>query len=109
MLLGKLIGRGNTAEVYELTVKNERVIKLFYERIPLEYIKKEFETSIIINQLGIPSPTVEEFFKLDKKWGIVYEKIVGRSFTQVVSSQPFLLKKNALLFAELQASFHGRT
>lgn len=106
MLLGKLIGRGMTAEVYELTDKNERVIKLFYERVPLEYIKKEFEASIIINQLGIPSPIVEELLKWDHKWGIIYEKIVGGSFTQIVSSNPFLLKKNALLFAELQASFH---
>jgi hypothetical protein len=91
MSLGKLIGRGNTAEVFELS--NKEVLKLFYEKIPFEYIEKEYETSRVINQLGIPSPNVRELTELDNKWGIIYEKIIGRSFTQVLSSQPLSLKK----------------
>ncbi|UQD51020.1 hypothetical protein C0971_02500 [Bacillus methanolicus] len=100
MSLGKLIGRGNTAEVFEFSN--------FYEKIPFEYIEKEYETSRVINQLGIPSPNVRELTELDNKWGIIYEKIIGRSFTQVLSSKPLLLKKNARFFANLQASFHGK-
>lgn len=91
MSISKLIGRGNTAEVFELS--NKEVLKLFYEKIPFEYIEKEYETSRVINQLVIPSPNVKELTELDNKRGIIYEKIIGRSFTQVLSSQPLLLKK----------------
>lgn len=62
----------------------------------------------MINQLGIPSPNVKELTELDNKRGIIYEKIIGRSFTQVLSSQPLLLKKNAHFSANLQASFHEK-
>lgn len=54
MSLGTRIGRGNTAEVFELG--DREVLKLFYDRIPFEYIEKEYETSRMIYQLGIPSP-----------------------------------------------------
>lgn len=106
MSLGKLIGRGNTAEVFELSDKE--VLKLFYEKMPFEYIEKEHKTSKVINHLGIPSPNVGEFMEIDNTLGIIYEKITGKSFTQVLSSQPLLLKKNAHIFAELQVSFHEK-
>ncbi|WP_050943034.1 hypothetical protein [Bacillus methanolicus] len=105
MSLGKLIGRGNTAEVFEFS--NKEVLKLFYEKIPFEYIEKEYETSRVINQLGIPSPNVRELTELDNKWGIIYEKIIGRSFTQVLSSKPLLLKKKCSFFREF-TSFISR-
>lgn len=106
MLLGKKIGRGNTAEVYELDHVYQKVMKLFYESIPFKHIKKEYETSKIINQLGIPSPNVDSILEVNNKWGIIYEKIFGQNFTQVLSSNPLLLKKNAHIFAKIQASFH---
>lgn len=108
-MLGKMIGSGNTAEVYELSDKDQNILKLFYESIPLEHIEKEYETSRIINQLGIPSPSVEKILNWDHKWGIIYEKIIGRNLTHVLSSQPLLLKKNAFIFAQLQASFHEKS
>jgi len=39
MSLGKLIGRGNTAEGFELS--DIEVLKLFYEKISFENVKKE--------------------------------------------------------------------
>lgn len=106
MSLGTRIGRGNTAEVFELGDKE--VLKLFYNRIPFEYIENEYEISKIIYQLGIPSPYVGEYAKIENRCGIIYEKIIGRSFTQVLASQPLALKKYAHLFTELQVSFHGK-
>lgn len=109
MQLGKVIGKGNTAEIYELNNEDNKILKLFYERMPYEYIEKEYEISIIIKQLGVPSPNVEKILKLDNKWGIIYEKINGQNFTHIVSSQPLLLNKNAQLFSELQVSFHRKS
>jgi len=109
MPLGKLLGRGNTAEVYELKDNENEVLKLFYEKIPYEIIVREYETSMAICQLGIPSPNVQKLLELENKWGITYEKVSGKNFTQILASQPFLLRKHARLFAELQASFHTKT
>lgn len=109
MLLEKCIGRGNTAEVYELKDIENEVVKLFYEKIPYELIEMEFEKSGVISQLGIPSPNVHKLLELDNKWGILYEKVMGKNFTDIISSQPFLPQKNAQLFAELQASFHSKS
>lgn len=109
MFLEKCIGRGNTAEVYELKDIENEVVKLFYEKIPYELIEMEYEKSRVISQLGIPSPNVHKLLELDNKWGILYEKVMGKNFTDIISSQPFLLQKNAQLFAELQASFHSKS
>ncbi|NHM30933.1 phosphotransferase [Neobacillus terrae] len=107
MSVGRLIGRGNTAEVYEWGDKGEKVIKLFYEKVPFDIIKREYETSSVINQLGIPSPGLGDLIEYNQKWGIICEKITGIGFTQQISTRPFSLKKNAALFAELQASYHN--
>jgi uncharacterized protein (TIGR02172 family) len=87
-------------------LNDKEVVKLFYERIPFEYITKEYETSRRIHELGIPSPYVAELKQIDNRFGIIYEKAIGRNFTQILSSQPLLLKKNAHLFSAIQASFH---
>jgi len=109
MLLEKCIGRGNTAEVYELKDNENEVLKLFYEKIPYELIEMEYEKSRVISQLGIPSPNVHKLYEMDNKWGIIYEKVIGKNFTDIISSQLFSLRKNAQLFAELQATFHSKT
>lgn len=106
MSLGKLIGRGNTAEVFELSDKE--VLKLFYEKMPFEYIEKEHKTSKVINHLGIPSPNVGEFMEIDNTLGIIYEKITGKSFTQILSSQPLLLKKMLIFLRNYNFHFMKR-
>lgn len=106
MKLGRPLGIGNTAEVFEIEGHAEEVLKLFYEEVPYELIQKEFESSQLIKQLGIPSPKVGEMVKHEKRFGIVYEKVAGNSLTHVLSARPFSLKKTADAFARLQASFH---
>ncbi|MBS4196076.1 phosphotransferase family protein [Lederbergia citri] len=106
MLLEKIIGKGNTAEVYEFGKKD--VIKLFYDTIPLEWVKREFENSKLINELGIPAPTTKSMEKINDRIGIVYERIVGKNFTQMLSSKPLLVLKHASNFAKLQALYHTK-
>lgn len=106
MSIGQLIGKGNTAEVYQFGER--QVLKLFFESIPLSDIEKEFELSRLVYQLAIPSPNVGEFTQLDSRQGIIYEKINGSSFTQILSSKPFKIREHARYFAELQANFHSK-
>lgn len=109
MHVGHSIGKGKTAEVFECGVENEKVMKLFYSEMPIEYIEKEYETSRIIHNLGIPTPYAEELIKWNNQWGIIYEKEVGKNFTREVSTKLWQLKKTAYFFAELQVSFHKKS
>jgi uncharacterized protein (TIGR02172 family) len=109
MLVGEIIGKGNTAEVYERKDQHQKVIKLFFEEIPFELIEKEFETSKWIYESGIPSPDAEALLKVGKRWGIVFEKIAGKSFTALLTSPTMGIKQGALLFADIQAAFHRKS
>lgn len=104
MSLGKIIGKGNTAEVYEFGEKE--VIKLFYNAIPLEWVKREFDTSKLINELGIPAPYTKSMKEINDRNGIIYERIMGENFTQILSSKPLLVMKHATFFAKLQTTYH---
>jgi uncharacterized protein (TIGR02172 family) len=108
MLLGRTLGIGNTAEVFEIEGQEHDVLKLFFEKIPYEHIQKEYETSQLINKLGIASPRVGVLVEREKRWGIVYEKVTGNNLTHLLSTQPLSLKKTAEIFATLQASFHNK-
>jgi hypothetical protein len=109
MLVGELIGKGNTAEVYVRKDQHQKVVKLFFEEIPCDLIEKEFETSKWIYESGIPSPNAEALLKIGKRWGIVYEKIVGKSFTELLSSPTMGIEHSTLLFADIQAAFHRKS
>jgi uncharacterized protein (TIGR02172 family) len=108
MLLGRTLGMGNTAEVFEIEGQEREVLKLFFEKIPYEHIKKEYETSQLINKLGIASPKVGDLVQQEKRYGIVYEKVTGNNLTHLLSTRPLSLKKTAETFARLQASFHNK-
>jgi uncharacterized protein (TIGR02172 family) len=105
--VGPLIGKGNTAEVFQWGEKE--VLKLFFETIPGKDIEREFQISSLINQFQIPSANVREIIEYQKRIGIIYEKMIGNSFTQELSAKPYLLRKNGRIFAQLQASFHEKS
>lgn len=107
MSFGTLIGKGNTAEVFYWN--EQEVIKLFYPHFDHEYMKREFEVSSLIFDLGIPTPYVTEIIEHEGRTGIIYEKLNGNIFTQELATKPFQLKDNGRLFAELQAEFHQKT
>lgn len=74
---GKLIGVGNTAEVYEY--EENKVIKLFYEGYPKESMLKEFQNASIIKECSFLKPKVHTLVTLDNRNGIVYDKVAGES------------------------------
>lgn len=107
---GKRLGAGKTAEVYEYG--ENKVIKLFHHHMALENILQEYELSQLINSLGIPSPSVDGLLNVSNKWGIIFEKIEGRSLTaQLLSghlkiAQLGLCRGSALQTLFLKLCFH---
>lgn len=70
-----LIATGNTAEVFEYG--EDKVLKLFKAGYPLEYIKMEFNNTVIMNKSPILTPKVYEIVEVDGRHGIVFQKISG--------------------------------
>lgn len=106
MALGKLIGRGNTAEVYEWG-ENE-VIKLFDLQIPESLVDEEYQSNILIQDLQLPSPLVNGKTEIDGKKAIIYEKINGNSLTKQLTRNPFAIRGRAKLFSQLHQQIHKK-
>ena len=86
MAVGRLIGKGNTAEVYQWG--EYEVIKLFDERIPGQLIDQEYHSNVQIQNLQLPCPIVKGRTEIDGKKGLIYEKIDGVSLTKLISKNP---------------------
>ena len=77
MKLGKEIGVGNTATVYEWN--EEKVIKLFHYDYPRKSIEKEFLNAKIISDMDFQKPKAYGIVAYGERLGIIYDKIEGKS------------------------------
>ncbi len=71
----KLLGKGNTAEVFEYG--EGKVCKLFYEGYPREYVELEFQNAREMYDCGISVPQPFQMVARENRVGILYEKIAG--------------------------------
>lgn len=76
----RLVGKGNTAEVYEYG--NKKVCKLFYEGYPHDYVALEFRNALEMHKNGIKIPQPFQVVTMEKRKGIVYEKIKGKTLSE---------------------------
>lgn len=104
--IGQLIGKGNTAEVY--LWGNSDVIKIFDQHIPERLIKNEYDTNLQIQYLQLPSPMAKGIIEVEGKKGIIYKKLEGENLTNLLTRNPFAIKKNAKLFSQLHFQIHQK-
>lgn len=70
-----MVGRGNTAEVYEYG--EGKVCKLFLEGYPQEYTALEYKNAVEAFRLKLPVPKPFGQIVCQKRNGILYERIIG--------------------------------
>lgn len=75
--MGKIIGVGNTATVYEW--EEGRVLKLFYQGYPEKSIEKEFHNAMAIRNMDFAKPKVHEIIYCEDRVGIIYDRVEGES------------------------------
>lgn len=80
MELGKLVGLGNTASVYEWD--ENKVIKLFIKDYPKEFIEREYHNAVSINEMNFIKPKAYEILHIDGRWGILYDQLEGESLLE---------------------------
>lgn len=77
MSLGKRIGVGNTASVYEW--EDGKVLKLFNQNYPEEAVQKEYHNAMIIRDLDFSAPKAYEMMIHEGRLGITYDKVEGET------------------------------
>ncbi|ERI95020.1 phosphotransferase enzyme family protein [Clostridiales bacterium oral taxon 876 str. F0540] len=77
MEYGKLIGVGNTANVYEYG--EGKVLKLFHQGYPVEDVAEEFNNAMAIRDMKFEKPKAHEVISFGGKSGIIYDKVEGES------------------------------
>lgn len=104
MQKGRLLARGNTAEIYEWG--DREVVKIF---VTPERIMNEVENSNIVYDMGLPVPRVIDVVELENGQGIVYEKVEGLTLMRSIKASESSLLEHANLMAKLHADLHRVT
>lgn len=77
MKYGKIIGRGNTAVVYEWG--KGKALKLFHRGFPREAVEREFINAMAIGPMSFSKPRAYRLIFREGQAGIVYDKVKGKS------------------------------
>jgi uncharacterized protein (TIGR02172 family) len=101
---GKLIAQGRTAEIYEWGDKN--ILKLFREQALPSTVEYEYKISSIVQGFGLAVPKVLEMVYIEKRLGIIYEKIDGITMLKEFISRPLKVTGPAGKMADLHYSIH---
>lgn len=82
MIEAKIIGLGNTAEVYPW--EDGKVLKLFYKGYPKEAVEREYSNAKVIEALDFTKPKAYELISYKDQIGIIYDRVEGESLLQWV-------------------------
>lgn len=95
----KLVGNGNTAEVFEYG--NESVCKLFFEGFPHDYVTLEFHNAkeMYKNRINVPKPF--QLVTMENRTRIIYEKITGKALLNIITEDETDLDKLLKMFVNL--------
>ncbi len=107
MKLGKKLGVGMTAEVF--VINEERVVKLFHEKIPKDWIHYEFKLAHRVGEVFENAPMAYEIIELEERLGIVYERAYGRELSDLLEEDVTRAKEFGIALAELHIHMHEIT
>ena len=107
MLKNNVIGRGMTAEVYELD--DGKVLKLYNEGFSEDVINFEAHIGKLIFEAGISSPEVYGIVEVEGRLGIVFQGIHGQSMLKLIEKKPWKLAYYSRCMARMHAEMHLRS
>jgi aminoglycoside phosphotransferase (APT) family kinase protein len=101
---GRRIAVGRTAEVFDWG--DGRVLKLIRPEMPAPLGEIEARAMRAVMAAGLAAPRLLETTEIDGRFGLVYERIYGRSMTQTMPVRPWRIGAMGRQFARLQAAMH---
>ena len=93
------IGKGVFSKVYLLDDKT--IVKVINDKMPFEDVLYEYEMSKKAYENGIPCPKTFEIVKTENGYGIVYERVVGKTLNKYLKKHPKMYAIYAKKYAEL--------
>ena len=102
----KLLGQGNTAEIF--LYKDVTVLKLFRDGFPQSGIMKEWNVTRAVQKVYGRMPKALRLVRCGERAGILYELAEGQDLFRMIGSNPFLLLKAGKKLAELHAEIHKK-
>jgi hypothetical protein len=71
--LGQPFAVGRTAEIFAW--EEGTILKLYRDWCPANWVEHEAHIALVVNQAGIPAPTVGDILSVEGRRGIVYERV----------------------------------
>ncbi|MEN8904737.1 MAG: aminoglycoside phosphotransferase family protein [Clostridiales bacterium] len=103
MELVNCIACGRTSEIFEYD--EGKIVKLFLDKIPKSDIENEFYVSQNLFKENFPVAKAYKIIKYKKRYGIVYEKINGKTMLSYFSFNILTMINLSKAFAKLQNDF----
>ncbi|EOI58209.1 aminoglycoside phosphotransferase family protein [Enterococcus gilvus] len=100
----KLIGQGNTAEIYEFD--NNKIVKLFRPGVPETIIHNELERTDFIESIIPNVPKNFGLIEIDNRIGIIYSKVEGTDMIQLMLKSLNKTKRYSKEFAQFHFDLH---
>jgi tRNA A-37 threonylcarbamoyl transferase component Bud32 len=104
MEIGKLIGKGMTAEVYEYG--EGKVLKLFYNWVSMDWVRYEADVGENVYEAGVPAPIIYGTTQHEGRSGLICQRIVGTSMLKLIDQKPWKIRSYAKRMARLHAKIH---
>lgn len=98
--MDKMIGQGNTAEIYRLD--DNKILKLFRSGLYKGIIEREYQNGITVQKILDCVPKVYEMVEVNGRHGIIYQEIKGTDMLKIMFTS--LWKINA--YARKLAHYH---
>ena len=101
------LAAGATAEIF--VWDERRILKLFYDFMEQGSAQHEADVTNAVIASGFPAPKAYEVVTVDEREGIVYDRIEGKPFLQILESQMWRGFTLMRRLAELHAKLHTYT
>jgi Ser/Thr protein kinase RdoA (MazF antagonist) len=102
--VGRLLGSGNVAEVFE---SGERVIKLYRSPDAKAAAFREAAIQTAVEKIGLLVPAVRGVQRVGDRWGIVFERVRGTSFAERMGEDPAIVPVYLDHLARLHRRIHS--
>lgn len=94
----RLLGQGNTAEIYEW--ETNHILKLYRKGIPDTLCEDEFRVTKNVYDLLQVTPKPIDIVHINNRIGAVYERIQGKTMLKEMLSKPWAFSKYSRLLAQ---------
>lgn len=105
MAYGALIGEGKVAEVFEYG--EGRVLKLYRAGQPKSDAMREAQVLGVVARGGVRAPRAYEVVEFGGRWGVVMDRVSGRTFAESLLADPAAAGPYFAAMARLQARLHA--